>query len=93
MKTKEIKFNKREQKLVDSLKIGPNSESVANAFSGERVVLTPLGVALHDIIKGLEFLINREASQTKAAKMISQFDLARNLFRKLYPDEYMTLLD
>ena len=77
-----MKYNKTEQKLVDSLHLGQTTEAVVNPYSGAREVLTPLGVALYDYIKGCEMTGNYK-----------NFDTARYLFAKLYPSEYMTLLD
>ena len=77
-----MKLNKTEQKLVDKLHLFDHDEEVTNPFSGATVILPPLGVALHDYIKGCEITGN-----------YSDFDTARYLFAKLYPSEYMTLLD
>ena len=77
-----MKLNKTEQKLVDSLHIGSCTEAVVNPYSGVREVLTPLGVALYDYIKGCEMTGNYK-----------NFDTARYLFAKLYPTAYMQLLD
>ena len=77
-----MKLNKTEQKLVDQLEIGTESEEVQNPFSGVIVTLEPLGVALHDYIKGCEITGNYKS-----------FDTARYLFAKLYPTAYMQLLD
>jgi len=79
---KNINLNKTEQKLIESLHLGQCTEAIVNPFSGVRVVLPPLGVALYDYIKGCELLGN-----------YTDFDTARYLFAKLYPSEYMELLD
>jgi hypothetical protein len=78
----EIKLSKKDQALIDSLLIGTQNETVTNPFSGKSVELTPQGVALYDFIKGSEALNLGEK-------------LAQGLyiFRKLYPNEYMDLLD
>ncbi len=90
---KKIKISARAQKLIDSLQLGEKPEDRTNPFSGQAVTLEPKGVALHDLIKGLELMANNEKNQIKLGKIISQFDLARDIFRKLYPNEYMDLLD
>lgn len=77
-----MKLNKTEQKLINELFIGTESEEVRNPFSGRSVTLEPLAVALHDYIKGCEITGNYK-----------QFDTARYLFARLYPNEYMILLD
>lgn len=81
-------FTKTEQKLIDELAIGTVPEVVENPFSGVSVTLEPQGVALYDFIKGYEITI----AQGKTTN-IRQFDMARGLFRKLYPNSYMELLD
>lgn len=91
---KKVQYNKREQKLIDELLIGVNKEKVTNIFSGESCILEPLGVALYDFIIGSQVLLEKEQLPPKKAQNLSfQFDIARNLFRKLYPDEYMILID
>ena len=77
-----MKLNKTEQKLVNELEIGTQSEEIRNPFSGRSVTLKPLGVALYDYINGCQMTGNYK-----------YFDTARYLFAKLYPDEYMILLD
>lgn len=55
---------------------------VANPFSGEKVMLEPIAVAVYDCIKG--------------AEMIENFDIVEkglDWFREHYPKEYMVLLD
>tara|TARA_B100000900_G_scaffold232693_1_gene197586 strand:- start:1034 stop:1264 length:231 start_codon:yes stop_codon:yes gene_type:complete len=55
---------------------------VANPFSGQKVMLEPIAVAVYDCIKG--------------AEMIEDFDIVEKgieWFQKHYPKEYMVLLD
>ena len=55
---------------------------VANPYSGEKVMLEPIAVAVYDCIKG--------------AEMTENFDLVEKgvaWFQKHYPKEYMVLLD
>jgi len=55
---------------------------VANPFSGEKVMLEPIAVAVYDCIKG--------------AEMLEDFDIVEKgieWFQKHYPKEYMVLLD
>lgn len=55
---------------------------VANPFSGEKVTLSPVAVAVYDTIKGAELLGDHDTVQ----KGISWF-------AKHYPKEYQVLLD
>ena len=55
---------------------------VANPFSGQKVMLEPIAVAVYDCIKG--------------AEMIENYDIVEKgieWFQKNYPKEYMVLLD
>lgn len=81
-------LTKTEQSLINELQIEEHPTIVHNPFSGEAVMLQPKAVALYDYIKGYELLINNNAT-----KNIKQFDMARSLFRKLWPKSYMVLLD
>lgn len=79
------KLNKTEQALIDQLSFDKSStkkETIRNPFSGDTCELEPQGVALYDYIKGCE-----------AMSLYSKMQTALNLFRKLYNDEYYTLLD
>ena len=74
-----------EQKLIDDLAWDRNSKrliSISNPYSGQSCELDERGVALHDFIKGAEDMGE-----------LKWFNLALPLFRKLYPSEYLTLLD
>ena len=55
---------------------------VANQFSGEKVMLEPIAVAVYDCIKGAEMMENAELMQKGI-----------DWFREHYPKEYMVLLD
>ena len=55
---------------------------VANPFSGEKVMLEPIAVAVYDCIKGAEMMENAELMQKGI-----------EWFQEHYPKEYMVLLD
>ena len=55
---------------------------VANPYSGEKVMLEPIAVAVYDCIKGAEYMENVEMMQKGIA-----------WFQEHYPKEYMVLLD
>ena len=55
---------------------------VANPFSGEKVMLEPIAVAVYDAIKGAEMLNYYETVEAVI-----------DWFREHYPKEYMVLLD
>jgi hypothetical protein len=82
MKTKEIKLSAKDQALIDSLQIGTEKEIVTNPFSGDKAELEPEAVALYEFIKGSE-----------ALKLYKKLQQGLNIFRRKWPNEYMTLLD
>ena len=55
---------------------------VANPYSGEKVMLEPIAVAVYDCIKGAEMMENSEIMQKGI-----------EWFQEHYPKEYMVLLD
>ena len=55
---------------------------VANPYSGEKVMLEPIAVAVYDAIKGAEMLNYHETVEAGI-----------DWFQKHYPKEYMALLD
>ena len=55
---------------------------VANPYSGEKVMLEPIAVAVYDCIKGAEMMENADLMQKGI-----------DWFRDHYPNEYMVLLD
>ena len=75
------KLSKRDNVLIAGLGIG-DPEKITNPFSGDSVELDGTGVALYDYIKGCE-----------AMNLHTKMNQGLTLFRKLYPSEYMTLLD
>jgi hypothetical protein len=81
-KTKEIKLSAKDQALIDSLQIGTKNEVVTNPYSGDKVELEPEAVALYDFIKGSE-----------ALSLYDKMQRGLNIFRRKWPNEYMTLLD
>ena len=55
---------------------------VANPYSGEKVMLEPIAVAVYDCIKGVEMM--------QDYKLVEE---GIEWFQKHYPKEYMVLLD
>ena len=62
--------------------VGENSETVSNPFTGESCELTPVAVAVYDLIKGAEML-----------GMHPTVAIGISWFIDNYPAEYMVLLD
>ena len=61
---------------------GTESEVISNPFSGEKIKLDPVAVAVYDCIKG--------------AEVLGDYDIVRkgiDWFIEHYPEAYMVLLD
>lgn len=71
-----------DEQLLKSLDVKTYNETRRNTFSGEPCELEPVGVALHDLIKGCE-----------ATGQYNLMQQALGIFREKYPNEYMVLLD
>ncbi len=67
---------------MKQLSIGQESEEIRNPFSGAKVILDPVEVAVHDYIKGCEIM-----------QVYDHFDDARHWFMEKNPQAYMILLD
>jgi hypothetical protein len=73
-----------DKELIASLDIREKGEERVNLFDPTKgCFLEPLGVALHDFIKGCEVM------RTKQHLMSQAIDI----FREKYPEEYYVLLD
>lgn len=80
-----VKLSNRDNELIESLAFNRDSkelETIHNSWGGGSCNLDTRGVALYDFVKGCEIL----ELHTKHRKGL-------DLFRKIYPDEYMILLD
>lgn len=77
-----VKLCKRDQDLINSLEIGSSSETIVNPWSQNSCELEPQAVALYDYIQGAQSL-----------NWQKELRIGLTLFRKLYPDAYMVLLD
>jgi len=85
-----IKLTAKEQvlKAFPDLDMPSREQVVQNPFSGREATLSPEGYALYWKVKMSEASYNRNPS-----KGYRDFRKSLDLFRKLYPSEYMTLLD
>jgi hypothetical protein len=81
---KAVKLCKRDEKLIDSLNLKNDGSKyrVTNPYSGGSEVLDEQGARLYEYVKKAE----RESRWDDLNKSLT-------LFRKLYPNEYYTLLD
>lgn len=75
-------MNKQEKELLNGLQIGLYNEIITNPFSKVEVDLCPEAVALYDFLRGCEITGD-----------IDSFYMAREVFRKNWPDEFMLLVD
>lgn len=72
-----------DEELIASLELKKEGEVIANFFDPDKKCkLDPLGVALHDFIKGCE-----------VTQKYDKMQQALGIFREKYPEEYYVLLD
>ena len=62
---------------------------VANPYSGEKVMLEPIAVAVYDCIKGAEMMADADFDE----KHLDTVRKGIEWFQMHYPKEYMVLLD
>lgn len=77
------KLTKKEENLMGKLFVSIEKQEVKNPLSGASETLDPEAVALYDFIIGCNMV----------GAYPSDYHVALDLFRKQWPDEYMTLLD
>ena len=76
-------------KLPFKCEVFEEPETIANPYTGEKVLLQPKAVAVYDMIKGAEML----AGDNPDSKLWDTVRKGLDWFRKYYPKEYMVLLD
>lgn len=92
------KFNKTETKFVNEKLWYSQPDDfddvtfVSNRFTGVTAKVPVLARYIYDWI--IEWSNQYEmTSRSRAGSSVKEFDMARSLFRKLWPTEYMDLLD
>ena len=70
------------QHLEESLEVAQNGDWVSNPYSGKKVWLEPMAVAVFDYVKGCELVGDAEGMR-----------LGIDWFIEHYPKAYMVLLD
>ena len=72
-----------DEEIIANLVLLDEGQEIANFFNpNQKCFLDPIGIALHDFIKGCEIL-----------KHYDKMEQALNIFREKYPEEYYVLLD
>jgi hypothetical protein len=68
---------------------------VTNPFSKDKRLLCPEAVALYDVIKGFEIILQQQANDgfDPSEDLLDKFHMARDIFRANWPKDYMALLD
>ena len=79
----EKKEEQTDEEIIANLVLLDEGQEIANFFNpNQKCFLDPIGIALHDFIKGCEVLKHYDKKQQ-----------ALNIFREKYPEEYYVLLD
>jgi len=88
-----VKLNKTEIAFVNKLivNIEEGEQFVRNPFGGGAVI-PPVAQAIYDWIIGWSLQYERNF-RCPMGSSIKEFDMARGLFRKVWPRQYMELLD
>ncbi|MFL3663690.1 MAG: hypothetical protein ACJ04Q_06800 [Flavobacteriales bacterium] len=87
------KLTDEEIQLFDNLQIFNYSEIIENPFTNEQVELVPEAVALYDFIIGAEMAANLTPIPSFSIELGIKSSFAKTMFYKLWPKEYMKLLD
>lgn len=86
-----------EREYINNLKIFKYNERITNPHSGARVELEPTAVAIYDTVIGGKLLLNTVDSEyiqlVGRDIVITRMKLGLRLFKKLWPKEFILLLD
>ena len=69
-------------KGYEGMVVGENNQTIMNPYTGQECELTPVAVAVYDVIKGAE-----------AMGLYNTVRVGLDWFKKYYTKEYMVLLD
>jgi len=68
-------------------------ETVTNPFSGVTVTLPKFAVAVYDVIKGAEVIMDQQPYTPMAQDCRKAFEKGITFFQKYFTNEYYSLLD
>ena len=68
-------------------------ETVTNPFTGDTVTLPKFAVAVYDVIKGAEVIMDQQPYSPMAQDSVRAFEKGMNFFQKYFTNEYYSLLD
>ena len=94
-----MKLTPKERKLIQGYKIGTTNEVVKNPYTGIEVELCPEAVAIYDLVRGAEAILNKKADglleglDIDPVKVEEIFFATRDIFIRNWPKEYSILLD
>jgi hypothetical protein len=91
-----VNFKGKKIKIPFDVYVDPKKatdlQTVANPFTGQKVALPAFAVAVYDVIKGSEVLLNGNPGPLRQ-DIEKSFNRGREFFQKYFTDEYYTLLD
>jgi hypothetical protein len=91
-----VNFEGKKIKIPFDIYVDPKKanelQTVANPFTGIKAILPAFAVAVYDVIKGSEVLLNGNTGPL-AKDIEKSFNRGREFFQKYFTDEYYTLLD
>jgi len=86
-------FSYVEKNIITQLEIYEEDEYITNKYSGAKIKLKPVQVALYDFIIGYQIGFSLGYIIFYEDQMRMNYSLAKDYFRLKWSDEYLILLD
>ena len=91
----EYGYNKKDVPFSKSMMVGKNHETVSNRFTGVKVKLNPVEVAVYDVLMGsynLHLQVGKD-DVIQARELYNDFVKGKNWFIDNNPQAYFDLID
>ena len=92
---KEYGYNKKDVPFSEGMMVGKSHETVANRFTGVKVKLNPVEVAVYDVLMGsynLHLQVGKDDA-IQARELYNDFVKGKNWFIDNNPQAYFDLID
>ena len=92
---KEYGYNKKDVPFSEGMMVGESHETVANRFTGVKVKLNPVEVAVYDVLMGsynLHLQVGKDDA-IQARELYNDFVKGKNWFIDNNPQAYFDLID
>lgn len=90
-----MKISAAQKKIIKGLRVGTKNEIITNPYSKVQVELCPEAVAIYDLVRGSErtLWVGNFNSIKHKHEVELLYDVAKDIFLRNWPKEYMLLLD